>query len=217
MLAIAVLAWVAVRSVVRMIAKGDQLVALRNGQSLMLAMNDFHAEFGSFPDRKTAQHLAAMIDTQLDLSGDSANDYFRQLIAAGICKSEDPFFSVTPYSPYPPDNVTTGKYALSAREVGFGYIMNGDAAIGIDNPDRIIAVTPLLNASASDDFDPAPLAGKAVVVCLDTTTKALPIREDHKIVVSGTHTTLLDYGAHTSWGIAIKPVLKPPKTQNRNP
>lgn len=207
---IAVLAGIAAPVLLRMRKKGDLVVAMNNGRSLILAMNDFQAEYGSFPDRKTAKLIETKTPPPLDLSGDTANDYFRQLIAAGSVRYEDPFWAKTPDSPMHPDNNIMGNEALKAGEVGFGYIMNGDHSLGNDNPDRIIAVTPLFNAQTSGEFDPRPLDGKAVVIYLDGSVRAVPIRSDRQIAL-GNGKTLLDTGADTLWGAGVTPVIKPPK------
>lgn len=207
---IAVLAGIAAPVFLRMRKKGDQVMAMSSGKAMVLALTDFQFEYGSFPDRETAKLVAAKTRTQLDLGSDTSNDYFRQLIAAGIARSEDPFWAITPYSPMRPDNNITGSEALKPGEVGFGYIMNGDHSLGNDNPDRIIAVTPLFNAQTSGEFDPRPLDSKAVVVYLDGSVKAVTISPDRKLGL-GKGKTLLDTGADTIWGAGVTPVIKAPK------
>ena len=211
---IAALAGLAAPQLIRMRKKGDQVVAMTNGKSMVLALTDFSNEYGGFPDKDTAKAVTDGTGSTLNLIGDTANDYFRQLIAAGVTKSEEPFYSKTPYSPKKPDNVVKGVEALKAGEVGFGYIMNGTStastAIGNDDPNRVIAVTPLLNASPKGEFDSAPL-DKAALVYLDQSVKMMTIREDNKKVVVSGNKTLLDSGDNTIWGTEIKPVIKPPK------
>jgi hypothetical protein len=190
---------------------GDRIVAMNNGKSMVLALSDFAAEYGSFPDRETAKAVRRNTLTTLDLDGDSANAYFRQMIAAGIAKSEDPFFSVTPYSLKKPDNNMRGAEALRHGEVGFGYLMDGNKAMPAGDPNRIIAVTPLLDATATGEFDPEPLDGKAALVFLDFSVKLVPISKDKKVRVRGSQ-RLLDVGAGTLWGDTTHPVIKPPLT-----
>jgi prepilin-type N-terminal cleavage/methylation domain-containing protein len=208
---IAALAGLTAPQLIRMRKKGDQVVAMNNGKSMVLAMNDFSSEYGSFPDRETAKQVTENTGSSLNLSGDTSNDYFRQLLAAGVAKSEDPFFSKTPYSTKKPDNNFKGAEALKAGEVGFGYIMNGTTALGNDDPNRIIACTPLLNATTKGEFDPGPLDNKAALVYLDSSVKMVTIREDNKKVAVSGSKTLLETGENTLWGTEIKPVLKAPK------
>ena len=199
-------------SLIRIGKKGEQVIAMNNGKSMVLALNDFAAEYGGFPDRETAKAVRRNTNTTLDLEGDSANAYFRQIIAAGIAKSEDPFFSVTPYSLKKPDNNMRGAEALLPGEVGFGYLMDGNKAMPADDPNRIIAVTPLLDATATGEFDPEPLDGKAALVFLDFSVKLVPIREDTKKVTVMGRRTLLETGEGTLWGDTIQPAIKPPLT-----
>lgn len=208
---IAALAGLTAPKLISMRKKGDQVVAMNNGRSMVLSMNDFSNEYGSLPDRETAKAVIDNTGSKLNLNGDTANDYFRQLIAAGILKSEDPFYSKTPYSTKKPDNNMDGSKALDVGEVGFGYIMNGTSAIGTDDPNRIVAATPLLNATTKGEFDAGPLDGKAALVYLDNSVKLFDIRQDNKKVSIPGSKTLLDNGAGTIWGTDIKPVLKAPK------
>ena len=206
---------VAPPQILRMRIKGDQVVAMNNGKSLALALSEFAAEYSSLPDHETAKAVNVQTKTDLKLDGDFSNDYFRQLIAAGVVKSEDPFFAKTPYSRYAPNNILKGAFVLQAGEVGFGYLMNGDKAMPAEDPNRIIAVTPLLNATATGEFDPKPLAGKAALVYLDSSVKLAPIRDaDHKVSLTGSK-TLLERGAGTLWGTEIRPVIKPPQTPRK--
>jgi hypothetical protein len=211
-LGIAMLAGIAAPVILRMRKKGDQVMAMSNGKNMVLALNDFQAEYGSFPDRGTAKLVAASTRTSLDLGGDTANDYFRQLIAAGFARSEEPFWAKTAYSPYPPENHMTGNEALRAGEVGFGYVMNGDQALGSANLDQIIAVTPLFKNQTNGEFDSSPLAGKAVLVRLDSSVVFRTIRPDGKVEV-GNGKTLLNTGEDTLWGVDVTPVIKPPKVR----
>ncbi len=200
-------------SLVRIGKKGEQMIAMSSGKSMILALNDFASEYGSFPDRETAKLVRGNTHTTLDLDGDSANAYFRQLIAAGVAKSEDPFFSVTPYSLKRPDNrFTTNSEALRPGEVGYGYLMDGNKAMDTSDPNRFIAVTPLLDATATGEFDSQPLDGKAALLCVDSSVRLISIQPDtHQIRVSGRR-TLLETGVGTIWGETIHPVIKPPLT-----
>jgi len=211
---IVTLAGVAYPKLLSMVKKGDQIAAVKNGQSMVLVMNEFSSDYGSYPDKDTAKEVTTKTGSPLSLNGDTANDYFRQIIAAGILKSEEPFFAKTSISPRKPDNVMTGTECLKGGEVGFGYIMNGTSAIANDDPNRILAVTPLLNNSVKGDFDPGPLDQKAVFVCVDSSVKTLTIRQDNKKVVVNGSKTLLDSGENTIWGADIKPVIKAPKKKN---
>ena len=195
---------------IRFLKKGDQVTATSNGKNLMGTLTEFNNEYGGFPDKETAKAVTERTGSPLNLNGDTSNDYFRQLIAAKLIKSEDPFWAKTAYSKTKPDNKMTGTEALKAGEVGFGYMMNGTAALGNDDPNRIIAMTPLYNCSTKGDFDPDPMNGIAVMVFLDNSVRPLDIREDKKVSM-GKGKTLLDFGETTIWGEDIRPVIKAPK------
>ncbi len=209
---IVTLAGVAYPKLLSMVKKGDQIAAVRNGQSMILVLNEFANDYGSYPDADTAKEVTTKTGSPLNLTGDTANDYFRQIIASGILKSEDPFFAKSSISTKKPDNLMTPPAeCLKGGEVGFGYMMNGTKAIANDDPNRIIAVTPLFNGSAKGEFDSGPLDQKAVLVGVDSSVKALIIRQDNKkVVVNGTK-TLLENGEGTIWGADITPVIKVPK------
>ncbi len=207
---IAALAGLTAPQLIRMRKKGDQALALNNGKQLAIAMTDFSAEYGGFPDAETAKRVTEQTGSTLSLSGDTANDYFRQLLASGVAKSEDPFYSKTAVATKKPDNqFKQPAEALKGGEVGFSYITNGPTAIPGDDPNRIIAATPLL--SAKGDFDPGPLDAKAALVYLDNSVKMLDIRQDNKKVIVTGSKTLLDGGENTMWGADIKPTAKLPK------
>ncbi len=190
----------------------DQMIAMNNGKYLMLTLNDFATEYGSFPDQETAKAVKERTKTTLDLDGDTANHYFRQLVAAGVAPSEDPFYARTPYSLKRPDKNRRGSMALMPGEVGFGYLMNGSKSLPGEDPNRVIAATPLLDATASGEFDPGPFDGKAVLVLLDRSVRLVDIRDaDHRVMVSPGK-TLLENGPGTIWDPAITPVIKPPLT-----
>ena len=209
-LALVVLAGIAQPRLIRARGgRGDTVRAMSNGKSLMLALTDFGNEFGSFPDRETAKKLIEIANTNLNLEGDHSNDYFRQLIAAGVVKSEESFYVQTPYSRRKPDNNISGREALKAGEVGFGYIMNGEKAIPGDDPKRVIVVAALLNAAATGEFDVSVMNEKALLVQIDQTVKMVSIDRNKKAIM-GPNRTLLDFGENTIWGKDIKPVIKPP-------
>jgi hypothetical protein len=85
------------------------------------------------------------------------------------------------------------------------------------DPNRIIAVTPLLDATATGEFDAEPLSagsfgGKAAVIHVDTSVGMVPIDPDTRQISVRENQTLLETGEGTLWGNAIHPVIKPPLT-----
>jgi prepilin-type N-terminal cleavage/methylation domain-containing protein len=207
---IAALAGLTAPQIIRFRKKGDQTEAMNNARQLMLGLADFESDYGGFPDTSTREDVTENSGSTLNFSGDTANDYFRQLIAAGIVQSENPFYAKASYSKKP-DNIFNGNNALEAGEVGFGYIMDNDSAIGTGNPGRPIAVAALLNASTSGDFDVEPYDRKAVVLHIDSSVKLLNIRPTDNKAIMGGGKTLLQTGEETVWGTEINPVIKAPE------
>ena len=184
--------------------------AISNAKQVGLALLEFDQEYGSFPDDDTAEAVSESTGSTLNLSGNTSNDYFRQLIAYGI-QSEDIFYTKSAYT-RKPDNVVNDGNALEPGEVGFGYVML-DATTGQNtsgNPGRPVLVTPLLDASTQWEFDGDPYADKAVILRLDNSAKALQIRGTDKNVTVGGGKTLQQTGDDTVWGTNTDPTLVAP-------
>jgi hypothetical protein len=205
---ISALAGLAAPAMIRMKKKGDQVIAISNGRMLALTLNDFQAEYGSYPDRATAGLLASRKNHGLDLAGDHSNDYFRQLIAAGTTHLEDPFFAPTSISRVKPDNRTDNGHALAPGEVGWGYVMNGDASLPNTSPDIPLAVTPVMPADPGR-FDTRPYQQKALVIHPDSSVRPVPLQRDGSALTKDGR-QLLDAGPGTVWPAGVRPVIKPP-------
>lgn len=208
---IAALAGLSAPMILRQQKAAARTEAISNAKQVGLALLEFDQEFGSFPDADTAETVADATGTSLTLSGNSSNDYFRQLIAYGI-QSEDIFYTKTQYTREPDNVITTGN-ALEAGEVGFGYVMldqnTGQNTSG--NPGRPVLATPLLNAAEDWTFDPDPYGGKAVILKLDNSAEAPLIRDKDKYVTVGGGRTLQQTGEETVWGTATNPTLVAPE------
>ncbi|BCX47212.1 hypothetical protein HAHE_11200 [Haloferula helveola] len=208
---IAALAGLSAPMILRQRKAADRTQATSNAKQLSLALIEFDQEFGSFPDNDTAELVSDATGTDLTLSGDSSNDYLRQLVAYGI-QSEDIFYAKTTYTREPDNVISTGK-ALDAGEVGFGYVMlTGNVAQNTaGNPGRPVLVAPLLDASTNWEFDPDPYGGKAVILKLDTSVDQPLIRDKDKYVTVGGGRTLQQTGDDTVWGTASTPMLAAPR------
>jgi prepilin-type N-terminal cleavage/methylation domain-containing protein len=215
---IAALAGLTGPMVMRQQRKAATMEATGNARQLYLGLFGFDTEYGSYPDNDTADSVRRDSETQLNLSGNTSNDYFRQLIASGHVKSEEPFYAKTANSPSKPDNdYSSSSSALAPGEVGFGYIMDGDYAFNsAGDPSRPIAVAPLLNNSSSGEFDPDPYDGMSVVLKLDGSVTQVKILPTSKQINIG-NTKLLETGTNTVWGTNTNPRLIPPASRgNRN-
>jgi len=197
---IAALAGLTAPMVIRQRKKADQTEAVSNARQIGFALFEFETSYGSFPDSSTAPTVTANTGSDLALGGSTANDYFRQLVAAEIATSEGMFYAKTAFSKKP-DNVMTGTKALDNGEVGFGYIMNGELAFSTaGNPARPIVAAPLAFPFGNATFDYDIYDAKAVVLRIDNSVTSLPIRKNDKLAQLTPGWDLLKTGLDSVWG-----------------
>jgi hypothetical protein len=183
----AILAGIAVPMILHKIKEGACAEACGNMRSVGCALLSFEADYGRFPCDATAPEVKDNNpDTPciLILGKTSANDYFRQLIAAGCMDTEIPFYARIAGC-RKPDKRMDGTHSLEKGECGFSYIIGPDAD---REPPQPLLVTPLI--PGTDCFDPQPFGRKAVIVWTDSKTTVLPIDQDGHVVHLGTN--LLD-------------------------
>jgi prepilin-type N-terminal cleavage/methylation domain-containing protein len=209
---IAALAGLTAPMVIRQRKKADQTEAVNNARQIGMALFEFETEYGSFPDSSTATAVQAATETEL-VSGNTANDRFRQLVRAGIAQSEPMFYSKTAYTKKA-DGVVTGVKALEKGEVGFGIITNADdtgmSAAG--NPSRPIVMTPFDVALSGEKFDFDVYDGKAVVLKLDNSVTSIPIiKSSGKVKINGLD--LFDKSENSVWGTTVSPKMAYPITK----
>lgn len=147
---------------------GYRVEAINNAKQIGLALLEFDQDYGKFPDETTLQAVLGETGTLLDLSGDSANAQFRQLIAYGL-RTEEIFFCKHPQTRRP-DNMMGPGEALAPGEVGFSYVA------GLHT--RMDPALPVLAAPmkwGTMQFHNEPSIGKAVILRVDNAAKALPI------------------------------------------
>jgi prepilin-type N-terminal cleavage/methylation domain-containing protein len=196
---IAALAGLTAPMVMKQVRKADQTQAVSNARQVGMALFEFEGEYNSFPDDSTAVTVKEATDTAL-VTGNSANDRFRQLFRAGIIQSEEVFYTKTSYTKKP-DNVTENDKALAKGEVGFGIIMTTDnkglSASG--NPSRPIMATPFTAALNKPEFDIDAYLGKAVILKADNSVASEIIVPTSKAVKMGGKNILQD-GEGTVWG-----------------
>ncbi|MFD0895551.1 prepilin-type N-terminal cleavage/methylation domain-containing protein [Luteolibacter ambystomatis] len=207
---IVALAGIATPMLLKQQKKAASTQALSNARQIGLALFDFDSDYSNFPDRTTADSVKEATGSSLTLQGGTSNDYFRQLIAAGITTSEEIFFAKLPYTKKP-DNVITGDKALADGEVGFGYLMNDQSGFSTTgNSARPIIATPLLNASSDGTFDSDPFDQKAIVLRLDNSAVSYQINQNTKTVVLPGGKGLLSTGEDTVWGTDVNPRIVAP-------
>lgn len=197
---IAALAGLTAPMVIRQRKKADQTEAVNNARQIGIALLEFETEYGTFPDASTATTVATNTATTA-VSGNTANDRFRQLIRAGIAQSEPMFYSKTSYTKKPDGITTTDAQALGAGEVGFGMMVKADntALSGAGNPSRPILLTPFDSALTGERFDFDVYDGKAVVWKLDSSVTSISIiKATGLIKISGEDLTASN--ANSVWG-----------------
>lgn len=214
---IAALAGLTAPMVLRQRKKADQTQATSNARQLGMAMFEFESDYGSFPDSSTATTVVTNTGTTLTFGGGASNDYFRQLIAAGIVQSEEMFFAKTAYTKKPDNVSNTTDKALSNGECGFGYLMNDNVGFSTSgNSARPLAVAPLFDAASDGSCDVDPFDGKAVVLRLDNSVQSYQIRADNKQVVLPGGKTMLVTGEDSVWGNNVQPKIVPPSKKSGN-
>ena len=190
-LGIAVLAGLTAPLVIRQKKKADQTEAISNARAIGIALFEFESEYNSYPNDATAAVVADATTTP-QISGNSSNARFRQLIRSGITQSETIFYAHVPGT-HKPDNLIDGEHALEQGECGFAYVEN---LITKDKVVRPLAMTPMIPGTTR--FDPQPFSGKAVILWTDNSVRSLPIdRKSGQVMVDGRN--LLD-PAHPIWG-----------------
>jgi prepilin-type N-terminal cleavage/methylation domain-containing protein len=204
---IAALAGLTAPMVIRQRKKADQTEAVNNARQIGFALFEFETAYGSFPDSATATEVKEATESTLNLGTATANDYFRQLIAAEVSQSEAMFYAKTAFTKKP-DNVYNGQNALEKGEVGFGYIMNTNTAFSTaGNPARPVVVAPLAYPFSTGQFDTDMYDYKAVVLRIDNSATSLPILKSSKLAQLGGGKNLLQTGEETIWGTGVTPTI----------
>jgi prepilin-type N-terminal cleavage/methylation domain-containing protein len=208
---IAALAGLTAPMVMNQRKKADLITATNNAKNIGLAMLDFETNYGSFPDSTTATQVTANTGSTLTLGTTNSNNYFRQLIAAEICQSEEMFYAKTAFSQKPDNVFNDSTKALAKGEVGFGYILNVAAGLTTSgNPARPIVVTPQVAAFTAGQFDTDIYDSKAVVLNIDNSVKQLQVLKTTKLAQLGGGKNLLQTGPDTIWGSTITPTIVNP-------
>ena len=194
--------------------KAWQTSAISSLRGIGFAMFEFETAYGSFPDSVTAPLVTARSKSHLDLSGNAANDYFRQLLAANVITYETVFHAVTAFSKKPDNRFDSTETALAPGEVGFGDLMNGKSALASKgNPARPLACAPLAydGKTVSDRrFDPSMYDGKAVILRIDNSVTSLFIDPGTGSLRLKQGRDLLETGPESVWGDDVTPVIVPP-------
>ncbi len=156
-----------------------QSEAVNNARQIGLALFEFDAEYGKFPDATTIAAVKLKTGTLLPMGTKSSNDFFRQLIAAEIVQSESIFHAKINDCKKPDNRIAAGK-ALAIGECGFSYLA-GLSSKG--NPSRPLIVTPLIPGTLR--FDPTRFNGKAIILRMDFNVTSIPINGAGHVMLNG--------------------------------
>jgi hypothetical protein len=149
-----------------------------NLRDVTLQLLSFEDEYGRFPDSSTAIAVKESVGTRLPLGDSSSNQLFRQLIAT-VGKSEKIFWAKTTPTGEKPDNNIDSAKALAPGECSFTYV----AGLSSADTGAPVIMTPLIPGTTR--FDPKPFGGKALVVFIGTSSTAIPIEPDGRVLVNG--------------------------------
>ncbi|WP_035615692.1 DUF1559 domain-containing protein [Haloferula sp. BvORR071] len=153
-------------------------VAINNLKQIGVALIEFDSEYGAYPNAETAKDVKEATGTEFKLEGKTSNDFFRQLLLAGL-KNEKLFQFGAPAKPA--DNkFTTESEAFARGECEFAYFPGASAS---NDPSRPLVVAALLPGKM--EFDPAVFDGKAVVLRNDLSVTVQPINEKGEVIVNG--------------------------------
>lgn len=154
--------------------------ALSNARQIGLALFDFDAEYGRFPDASTIAAVKQNNHSDWNLKDRTSNDLFKQLHVAGITTSEEIFYAKVPGTRKPDNVISTEDKALQRGECGFAYIAGVTAECASGRP---LVVTPLIPGTLK--FDPVPFDGKAIILRADNSAVSYQIRPDGTAIAPG--------------------------------
>ena len=158
----------------------DLTEAVSNARQIGIALLEFSNEYGAFPNADTVIVVHNATATKLAFGTKSSNDFFRQLIGAGLTSSEQMFYAPKIPGVRKPDDVITGLEALKKGECGFTYLLGARLT---DNPRRPLAAAPMI--PGTDRFDAKAYKGKAVVLRMDNSVTSFNIDTDGHIQIEG--------------------------------
>ena len=180
----------------------DRTETINNIKQLNLALINFEADYGRFPDSTTIADVLTKTHTSLALGTSTSNEYFRQILASSNA-SEKIFWAPIPATPRKPNDVL-GADALKKGECSFAYVAGLTSS---DDPGTPVAMTPMIPGTYQ--FDPKAFGEKAVILRIDGSAKPETIRTDNRKVSVQGGRTLFD--PSMSYWNGKKPDLKWPE------
>ena len=189
---IAALSTLALQGIGKAQIASNKLQTVNGAQKISSALGEFERDNGSFPDDQTAEELLDFLEvedghsTVGKLTG-SANAYFRQLFP-GKQASDEKIFYVKGASKgtAKADDIVkpAGAELLKPGENGFAYVMTEDnvALRSTGGKNKVLAYTPVANATDIDKVNGELFENVAVVVYADGTIAELTALGDDKFV-----------------------------------
>jgi hypothetical protein len=150
-------------------------IGISHIRQIGIALTEFEAEHGSFPNEETAAQIKAKNPTDLHLAAKTSNEVCRQLIASGIISNEQMFYAKVKGA-QKPDGIITAGEVVKKGQCGFSFLSVRSSG---GNCSRPLVVTPLIHGT--DRFDPKPFQGKTVILRMDNSVTSLTINEDGHI------------------------------------
>ncbi len=200
---IALLASVSYGPILDQLNKGEQMQALQNMRNVSTAMDEFknNSKLNNFPDDITADRVVKMHTYMAGLgklSGETSNDYFRQLFNSESV-SENNFYAkvqtASGGSTITADNDIYDGKALVAGEVGISYVLRkGDAGkkVGLgsfvgDYPLMVTSVLPGEDGGTAVSanqvrFDEESFRGKVLVLTTSKAAKTMSLNENGNLI-----------------------------------
>jgi len=160
--------------------KSPSTQALTNARQIGLALFEFENDYDTFPDATTIVALKEGTGSDWNLRDATSNDLFKQLIVAGICRSEEYFYARTSGTRKPDNVISSEAKALAPGECAFAYIPGGSRKKNVRRP---VVVAPLIPGTLT--ADPGPFEGKAVVLRVDGSVATYGIGADGRIMADG--------------------------------
>jgi hypothetical protein len=155
--------------------------AIMNAKQIGLALLDFDADYGCYPDATTIAEVKRQTSTSLRLGDASSNEIFRQLIATGSSTSEKIFWAQSAISPRKPDDIMHGAEALKKGEVAFAYVAGLGSASDPATPLLMAPVDPVRRCfERSSRYE-----DRAVILFCDGSARHFPIDKHGRVWING--------------------------------
>lgn len=208
---IAVLAGLATPAILGAKKDADKAKTITNAKIIGIAMTEFDNQYGEFPSDLTRKELES--EGEEVPSGDSANDYFAQLLINKSTDSEKIFYAKGVRGVKEGDNVFKNQpdKILEKSEVGFGYFMYDDnTPLSLSDASSCpLICAPLKSGGTNPIFDENAYAGEYVYLQLDNSVVTGKIKDGKALLKNQGMKTITTTGEGSMWETA-QPVVKPP-------